>query len=134
MPDNVGVAATGPIETVEFIQSASDGSVSADCSPGSCQCSNGFIDNGNGCEAITVEQATTTQAATTQASTSQTPASTTTAESIAVDGFLALLMNKLESVFEYNRPEKPRTRLMNKWQEFKTEFASRYAKMTDNKG
>ena len=130
MPDNVGVAATGPIETVEFVQSAADGSVSADCSSGSCECSSGFIDNGNGCEAMTVEQAATTQAPTTQ-----TPAATTN-ESTAVEvaEFLALLVNKLESVFEYNRPEKPRTHLMNKWQAIKTKFTNRYTEMTDDKG
>ena len=31
-------------------------SVAADCSSGSCKCSTGFIDNGNGCEEMTDEQ------------------------------------------------------------------------------
>ena len=31
MPDDVEVAATGPVETVEFVQTAADGSVAADC-------------------------------------------------------------------------------------------------------
>ena len=59
LPDGVEVAATGPIETVEFVQTASDGSVAADCSSGSCECSAGFVDNGNGCEEMTEEPAST---------------------------------------------------------------------------
>ena len=148
MPDNVEVVATGPIETVEFIQSAADGSISADCSSGSCECSSGFIDNGNGCEAMTVEQAATmqapttqaplTQASTTKASTTQIPTTQTPAatESPAVEvtDFLASLMTKLESVFEYNRPGKRRPHLIKKWQALKTKFASRYTKMADDNG
>ena len=65
IPDNVRVAATGPIETVSFVQTAADGSVAADCSSGICECSAGFIDNGHGCEAMTEEQAATTLAPTT---------------------------------------------------------------------
>merc|ERR1712131_124573 len=43
-------------------------------------------------------------------------------------------MGKLESVFEYNRPEKRRTHLINKWQALKTKFANRYTKMADDNG
>ena len=138
MPDNVDVAATGPIETVEFVQSAADGSVSADCSSGSCECSTGFIDNGNGCEAMTIEQAATTQAPTTQAPTTQAPitTTTTTTESSAggVTEFLESLISKVESIFEENRPGKPRTHLLKKWQALETKFANRYKKMAVDKG
>ena len=128
MPDNFRVAATGPIETLEFVQSAVDGSVSADCSSGSCECSAGFIDNGNGCEKMTHEQAATTQAPTTQAQgTTESPAD-------KVAEFLGSLMDKLVSVFENNRPEKPRNHLMKKWQALKTKFTDRYAKMAVDKG
>merc|ERR1719220_606764 len=65
LPEDVEVAATGPVETVEFVQTAADGSVTANCISGSCTCSAGFIDNGNGCEQMTVEQAATTEAPTT---------------------------------------------------------------------
>ena len=61
MPAGVEVVATSPIEVVEFVQAAADGSVVADCSSGSCECSPGFVDNGNGCE----EMAAPTQAPTT---------------------------------------------------------------------
>ena len=65
LPEDVEVAATGPVETVEFVQTAADGSITANCISGSCTCSAGFIDNGNGCEQMTVEQAATTEAPTT---------------------------------------------------------------------
>ena len=65
LPEGVEVAATGPVETVEFVQTAADGSITANCISGSCTCSAGFIDNGNGCEQMTVEQAATTEAPTT---------------------------------------------------------------------
>ena len=135
MPDNVGVAATGPIELIEFVQSAADGSVSGDCSSGSCECSTGFIDNGNGCEAMTVEQAATTTTTTTSSTiTSTTSTSTTESSDKEVIGFLESLINKLESVFEVQRPGKPRPHLTKKWQALKTKFVERYTKMATDKG
>ena len=93
LPDGVEVAATCPIETVEFVQTASDGSVAADCSSGSCECSAGFVDNGNGCEEITEEHAATTQAATTKA-----PAATQAVASDSVRNWIPSLNNKVETV------------------------------------
>ena len=62
LPEDVEVAVTGPVETVQFVQTAADGFVSANCISGSCTCSAGFIVNGNGCKQMTVEQAATTEA------------------------------------------------------------------------
>ena len=46
MPAGVSVAATGPIELVEFVRRTNDGSIAADCSSETdCTCSRGFIDN-----------------------------------------------------------------------------------------
>ena len=63
MPADTNVAGTGPVETTEVIQTASDGSVASNCSTGSCECTDGFIDNGNGCEPMTVEQVAEQEAA-----------------------------------------------------------------------
>ena len=121
IPDDVKVAATGPIETIEFVQTAVDGSVAADCSSGSCQCSAGFIDNGNGCEEMTEEQAATTPAPVlTQAPTDQPT------------DYITSLLGKLETVFEENRPGKPRTHLMAKWKNLKAKSTQRYNKMKAN--
>jgi len=121
LPDDVEVAATGPVETVEFVQTASDGSVAADCSSGSCECSAGFVDNGNGCEEMTEEQAATTQA----------PVTTQAASSDSVRDWIPSLINKVESVFENNRPGKPRTHLMKKWQMLSQRFVQRFESMSD---
>ena len=123
MPSDVRVTATGPIETVEFVQTTNDGSVAADCSSGSCECSTGFVDNGNGCEEMTDEQAETTQPpATTQS----------VVESISARDWLPLLVDKMESVFEENRPSKPRSHLMEKWTRLSEKFIRRYESVSDN--
>merc|ERR1712136_341532 len=114
-------AATGPVETVEFVQTASDGSVAADCSSGSCDCSAGFIDNGNGCEEMTTEQAATTEAPT-----------TTQAPTDAVEDFLQSLVDKMESVFEDNRPDRPRYHLSAKWEKLRLKTNARYTRMQGN--
>ena len=121
LPEDVEVAATGPVETVEFVQTASDGSVAADCSSGSCECSAGFIDNGNGCEEMTTEQAATTEAPT-----------TTQAPSNEVEDFLQSLVDKMESVFEDNRPDRPRTHLLAKWEKLRLKHNGRYKSMQNN--
>ena len=121
LPENVEVAATGPIETIAFIQTAADGSIAADCSSGTCECSVGFINNGNGCEAMTVEQAATTQAPTTV----KDPTDQATE-------FLSSLLGKLESVFDENRPGKPRTHLMSKWEKLERKSIQRYNQMKTN--
>ena len=126
LPDGVEVAATGPVETVEFVQTVSDGSVAADCSSGSCECSAGFIDNGNGCEEMTEEQAATTQAATTQA-----PATTQAVSSDSVRNWIPSLINKVETVLEDNRPGKPRNHLMKKWQRLSERFLERFESISD---
>ena len=123
MPSDVQVAATGPIETVEFVQTTFDGSVAADCSSGSCKCSTGFIDNGNGCEEMTDEQAETTRAPTTTQSAVQ---------SSAARDWLPLLVDKMESVFEKNRPDKPRIHLMEKWTRLSEKFIRRFESISDN--
>ena len=122
MPDGIEVVKTFPIETVEFYQTTADGSIAADCSSGSCQCSIGFIDNGNGCEAMTEEQAATTQA----------PITAQPAQPITE--YLQSLVGKMESVFEENRPGKPRTQLLKKWQKLSSKFSDRYRKIVSEKG
>ena len=52
------------VEIAGVVQVTADGSVAADCSSGTCECSTGFIDNGDGCVAMTEEQAATTEAPT----------------------------------------------------------------------
>ena len=121
LPEDVEVAATGPVETVEFVQTAADGSVTADCISGSCTCSSGFIDNGNGCEQMTVEQAATTEAPT-----------TTQAPTDAVEDFLQSLVDKMQAVFEDNRPGRPRTHLLNKWERLRSKGVRRYNQMQAN--
>ena len=123
MPNDVQVAATGPIETVEFVQTATDGSVAADCSSGSCECSTGFVDNGNGCEEITDEQAGIAEAPTTTQS---------AVESSSVRDWLPLLVDKMESVFEKNRPGRPRNHLMKKWTKLSEKFIRRFETVSDN--
>ena len=103
LPENIKVTASGPIETLEFVQTAVDGSVSADCSSGACQCSARFIDKGNGCEEMTEE-----------------------------DAFLESVIDTVKSVFEKNRPDRPRTHLLKKWDRLYNQFAERYLKMTKN--
>ena len=121
MPASLSVAATGPIELVEFVRRTDDGSIAADCSSGTCQCSAGFIGNGNGCEEMTEEQAATTQA----------PVTTQAASSDSVRDWIPSLINKVESVFEDIRPGKPRTHLMNKWQRLSERFVRRFESMSD---
>ena len=60
---DTNVAETGPVETTEVIQTTADGSVTSNCSTGSCECTDGLIDNGNGCEPMTVEQVAEQEAA-----------------------------------------------------------------------
>ena len=55
LPADVTVLVTTPTENIYSRQIAMDGSVAADCSTGSCQCSRGFVDNGNGCVEILSE-------------------------------------------------------------------------------
>ena len=160
-PDGVEVAATGPIETVEFVQTTADGSIAADCSTGTCQCSAGFIDNGSGCEEMTEEQAAPTKAPTTapttaatttagtQATTQSTPQSTTqtttqstteqttqtTTQEITsnpVSDWIQSLVNKMEAVFENDRPKKRRSQLLDKWQKIAEKFVKRYEKVASN--
>ena len=100
LPDDVEVAATGPVELVEFVQTTADGSVAADCSSGTCECSDGYVDNGNGCEEIAAEQPTTTQAPapTTQSTTTRAP---TTTKPPALN-WISTLNDKMESIFRYS--------------------------------
>jgi len=121
LPEDTEVVATGPIETVEFVQTSNDGSVSADCISGSCNCSAGFIDNGNGCEEMTEEQAATTQA----------PTTTAAPVDPNVD-YLQSLVGKLESVFEDNRPNKARTHLLTKWNRIRERMVQKYNRMKNN--
>ena len=166
LPDGVQVAATSPIETVEFVQTAADGSITADCSTGSCQCSVGFFDYGNGCvetnedQTITPSIATTTSTSTltfsttstteiTSTSTSTTPNTTivsiTTTKTIKPTSatwnngsesvrywLTALVDDKLQAVFEHQRPKRPRNHLFKKWKNLSDRFVRRYRSMIDN--
>ena len=142
-PDDIKVAATSPVEILEFVQTAADGSLAADCSSGTCKCSAGFIDNGNGCEQMTEEQAatttqaptttqtltttklqTTTKAQTTTKTQTTTPA-TTQSVSYAIDWIPSLIV-KMGEVFELNRPGKPRYELMKKWQKLGDKYVKRF--------
>lgn len=49
LPAGISVLSTTPPENIYTRQIAMDGSIAADCSTGSCQCSPGIVDNGNGC-------------------------------------------------------------------------------------
>ena len=127
MPDDVEIAATSPVETVEFVQTAADGSVAADCLSGSCECSVGFVDNGNGCEEMTEEQAATTQAPVT----TQAPITTQSVPSESVRDWIPSLINKVDSVLEDNRPGKPRNHIMKKWQKLSEQFVQRFETISD---
>ena len=121
MPASLSVAATGPIELVEFVRRTDDGSIAADCSSGTdCTCSSGFIDNGEGCVEMTEEQAATTEAPTTQ----------TTSYSNVVE-YLPSLVDKMSDVFEDNRPGAGRTHLLTKWNNFSQKFLNRYSNLVE---
>ena len=122
MPDGLSVAATGPIELVEFVRRTDDGSIAADCSSGTdCTCGRGFIDNGEGCVEMTEEQAATTEAPT-----------TTQAPTDDVEDFFQSLVDKMQAVFEDNRPDKPRTQLLAKWEKLRSRTVQRYNKLKNN--
>ena len=55
-PADFSLLYTSPVINIYTKQVSSDGSTVADCSSGSCNCSRGYIDNGDGCEVMTVEQ------------------------------------------------------------------------------
>ena len=130
VPDDIEVAVTGPVENIEFIQTTADGSIAADCSSGSCECSTGYINNGNGCEEMTVEQAATTQAPTTTRRTT-TEAPTQAASGDAASDFMQSLVDKMGSVFDNNTP-KGRNQLLSKWQWQADKFIDRYESMASN--
>ena len=68
-----------------------------------------------------------------QAETTQTPATTqSVVESISARDWLPLLVDKMESVFEENRPSKPRIHLMEKWTRLSEKFIRRYESVSDN--
>ena len=119
MPAGVSVAATGPIELVEFVRRTNDGSIAADCSSETdCTCSRGFIDNGQGCIEMTEEQAATTEAPTTH----------TTSYSNVVE-YLPSLVEKLNAVFQENRPGAGRTHLSRKWDNLSQKFIKKYSNL-----
>ena len=121
-PDDVTIIATTPIETVQLVQKTADGSIAADCTTGSCQCSKGFIDNGNGCTEMTPQQAATTQAPTTQAPT--TPTQTR--------DWIPSLVGKIQEIFEADRPGKARPHLLKKWEKLRDKFNGRYESMANS--
>ena len=135
LPDDTKVAAMGQVEIFEFVQTAADGSIAADCSSGSCKCSIGFIDNGNGCEEMTEEQAATTQAPstpapTTEAPTTQTSTTTTVFTSEKPNSFwISSLVNKMETVFANTRS---RHHLLKKWKNLSEKFVLRHQKLARN--
>ena len=121
-PDDVEVIAKGPIETVQLVQKTAGGSIAADCLSGSCQCSKGFIDNGNGCIEMTPKQAATTQAPTTQAPTTPTQSR----------DWIPSLVDKIQEIFEADRPGKARPHLLKKWEKLRDKFNGRYKSMANN--
>ena len=127
LPDGAQVAATSPVEIVEFVQTTTDGSIAADCSSGTCQCSDGFVDNGNGCEVTNGEQVATTKVPATPAPTTTKAATTTTRiGSEPVIDFLESLIRKMDKVFYMNRPRRMRTQLLFKWTKLSNKFIQRY--------
>ena len=132
-PDGVKVAATSPIETVEFVQTAADGSIAADCSSGTCECSAGFIDYGNGCEKETDEQeATTTEVSTTTEFLTTTTTTTTQGATVSALDWIPSLVDKIQAVFEQNRPGKSREHLLRKWETLSSKFVKRFGEVADN--
>ena len=135
LPAGVEVAATGPVETVQFVQTAADGSIAADCSSGSCQCSVGFVDNGSGCvEEVLSTQASTTTLATTLTTTKapSTKSSTTTAAPDLVRDWIPSLVEKMQIIFENDRPRKLRSQLLKKWQKLGDKFVQKYDAIARN--
>ena len=119
MPTGLSVAATGPIELVEFVRKTDDGSIAAYCSSESdCICGRGFIDNGEGCVEMTEDQAATTQAPTTQ----------TTSYSNVLE-YLPLLIEKMTDVFLENRPGTGRSHLSSKWNKLSQKFNKKYSNL-----
>ena len=133
MPANMTLGPMSPYQTVEFVQIADDGSIAADCSSGSCECSDGFIDNGNGCEPMTVEQAATTQSAITQAATSHAPA--TTEIPLLEDPKLSLwvVIEQVDRIFEDTQPENPNVKLLEKWRKIGEKFQTRFLMLLNDK-
>ena len=124
LPAGIEVAVTGDIETIEIIQTAADGSIAAECSSGSCQCSDGFIDNGNGCEIMTEEAVTTTKVPATQ------PAETSQSlNSYKVKDWIQSLVDKMQAVFENFRPGRPFPSLLKKWSKQGRKFVHRYERV-----
>ena len=127
LPQNIEVAATGPIEIVKFVQTAPDGSVAADCSSGICTCSAGFIDNGNGCEEMTEAQAATSMAPTTSLPT------TTKSQTFVNTEYMNSLISKVESILKAyrpaNRPANPRPHLVKKWKKMKSRNIQVYLRL-----
>ena len=123
LPEGVSVVATTPSEIVEFVQRTNDGSIAADCSTGTdCVCGRGFIDNGDGCVEMTEEQAATTEAPTTQVP--------TTSYSNVIE-YLPSLVDKMNDVFENNRPGAGRSHLSRKWNNLSQKFIGRYNKLAE---
>ena len=190
VPANVTLEAITPFQTVEFVQTAADGSIAADCSSGSCKCSNDYIDYGNGCEPRTVEQVETTQAPTLQTQQPQTSAtepqtsatepqtsamepqtlatepqtsateprtsatepqtsamepqtlatepqtSQTATETLALEDprmSLWVVIGKVNQIFEDTLPDKPRAKLLEKWQKIGVKFQNRFLKLAYDK-
>ena len=120
LPNGTDVAATGPIITTQFVQTAADGTVAADCSSGTCECAYGFIDNenGNGCEKMTEEQLAAVELAAT------TEAPTTTlqpAGSDSVREWIKSMDDKVQYLLRDSRPH-----LLKKWKKLSVKFAKRY--------
>ena len=162
VPANVTLEAITLFQTVEFVQTAADGSIAADCSSGSCKCSNDYIDYGNGCEPRTVEQVETTQAPTLQTQQPQTSAtepqtsatepqtsamepqtlatepqtSQTATETLALEDprmSLWVVIGKVNQIFEDTLPDKPRAKLLEKWQKIGVKFQNRFLKLAYDK-
>jgi len=52
LPEGFEVLETTEVEVIQLAQVTSDGTVSADCSGGTCECVEGFKDLGQGCQAV----------------------------------------------------------------------------------
>ena len=135
LPAGVEVAATSPVETIQFVQTAADGSIAADCSSGSCQCSVGFVDNGDGCseEQLTTTPASTTMpttTSTTKAPTTKTPTTTSTNTAGSARDWIPSLVDKMETILENDRPGKLLYQLLSKWKKLGKKFVRRTEDVT----
>ena len=105
-----------------------------DSCPASDDCPLGWVGDCTN-DDLTTNVPTTTDGTTSQTTT--TPAQSTTeaitsAVVVSAKEWLPLLISKIETVFEDNRPGKPRAHLVNKWKNLAEDFLKRYQTLSSN--